>query len=96
MNVFKFISVIMTAVSEFTKEICDALTTSASLTLLTPIWAAIIGGILISEWLSPFSVPGGIITLIGLWFIIKKNKLQKGLIDDYRFTITSERCLQKF
>jgi len=47
--------------------------TTASLTLLTPIWAAVIGGILISEWPSPFSVPGGIITLIGLWFIIRKK-----------------------
>ena len=46
---------------------------TASLTLLTPIWAAIIGGILISEWPSLFSVPGGVITLIGLWFIITKK-----------------------
>lgn len=30
MNIFKFLSVIMTAISEFTTEICDALTTSAS------------------------------------------------------------------
>ena len=30
MNVFKFLSVIMTAISQFTKEVCDALTTSAS------------------------------------------------------------------
>ena len=50
---------------------------TASLTLMTPIWAAIFGGILISEWPTLFSVPGGIITLIGLWFIIKKNKPQK-------------------
>ena len=47
--------------------------TTASITLLTPIWAAAIGGILISEWPSPLSVPGGIITLIGLWFIIRKK-----------------------
>lgn len=30
MNIFKFLSVIMTALSEFTIEICDALTTSAA------------------------------------------------------------------
>jgi drug/metabolite transporter, DME family len=48
--------------------------TTASLTLLTPIWATVIGGIFISEWPSPLSIPGGIITLLGLWFIIQKNK----------------------
>jgi drug/metabolite transporter (DMT)-like permease len=47
--------------------------TTASLTLLTPIWAAVIGGIIISEWPSPFAVPGGIITLVGLWIIIRKK-----------------------
>lgn len=30
MNIFKFLSVIMTAISAFTVEICEALTTSAS------------------------------------------------------------------
>ena len=30
MNMFKFLSVIMTAISEFTTEVCEALTTSAS------------------------------------------------------------------
>ena len=30
MNMFKFLSVIMTTISEFTTEVCEALTTSAS------------------------------------------------------------------
>ncbi|MDG1708359.1 MAG: hypothetical protein P8H03_06335 [Emcibacteraceae bacterium] len=30
MNIFKFLSIIMTAISEFTTEVCEALTTSAS------------------------------------------------------------------
>ncbi len=30
MNIFKFLSVIMTAISEFTIQVCNALTTSAA------------------------------------------------------------------
>ncbi len=47
--------------------------TTASLTLLTPIWAALIGGIVISEWPAPLSVPGALITLAGLWVIIRQK-----------------------
>lgn len=47
--------------------------TTASLTLLTPIWAALIGGIIISEWPEPLSIPGAMITLIGLCAIIRKK-----------------------
>ena len=47
--------------------------TTSSFTLLTPLWAAVIGGILISEWPALISIPGGFITLAGLWLIIKKT-----------------------
>ena len=47
--------------------------TTSSFTLLTPLWAALIGGVLISEWPLLLSIPGAFITLAGLWLIIRKT-----------------------
>lgn len=44
---------------------------TTSFSLIVPLWAAVFAGLLLNEWPSLLSLPGGVATLLGVWIVLR-------------------------